>query len=407
MSATFVGFGFGPIQTGLLLFEALESGGFDRFVVAEVDQALVDAVRAAGNEVAINIAGRNGIRSRRLRPIELYNPRMPGDREAIESAISEARELGTAIPSVELYRSGGEASIAALLARGARPGRKRIVYTAENNNFAAEILAKAVQEHAPGVLFDDLQCLNTVVGKMSGVVSSPEEMKRLGLVPLVPGFGTCVLVEEFNRILISRITLTGFHREIRVFEEKDDLLPFEEAKLYGHNAVHALLGYLARLRGYEVMSRISEDEKLMGLGRRVFLEESGAALIRRHAATRDSLFTEAGFAAYAEDLMERMVNPWLFDRVDRIIRDPSRKLGWEDRFFGTMRLCLQAGVAPVGLTLGAAAAAEYALAEEKGRRKTPRAFLSRLWGETAGEPAREACLRLVEQAAPRLQEWRK
>src|SRR5271157_1158955 len=277
MSATFVGFGFGPIQIGLLLFEALESGGFDRFVVAEVDQALVDAVRDAGNEVAINIAGRTGIRSRLLRPIKLYNPRMPGDREAIESAISEARELGTAIPSVELYRSGGEASIAALLARGARPGRKRIVYTAENNNFAAEILAKAVQEHAPGVLFDDLQCLNTVVGKMSGVVSSPEEMKRLGLVPLVPGFGKCVLVEEFNRILISRITLAGFRRRIRVFEEKDDLLPFEEAKLYGHNAVHALLGYLARLRGYEVMSRISEDEKLMALGRRVFLEESGAA----------------------------------------------------------------------------------------------------------------------------------
>ena len=80
---------------------------------------------------------------------------------------------------------------------------------------------------------------------MSGVVSSAAEMRRLGLEPLVPGFEKCVLVEEFNRILISRITLPGFERRIQVFEEKDDLLPFEEAKLYGHNAVHALLGYLA------------------------------------------------------------------------------------------------------------------------------------------------------------------
>ena len=74
MSATFVGFGFGPIQTGLLLFEAVESGRFDRFVVAEVDQVLVDAVRAAGDEVAINIAGKDGIHTRRLSSIELFNP---------------------------------------------------------------------------------------------------------------------------------------------------------------------------------------------------------------------------------------------------------------------------------------------------------------------------------------------
>jgi mannitol-1-phosphate 5-dehydrogenase len=402
-----VGFGFGPIQTGLLLYEAVESGSFDRFVVAEVDQGLVDAVRSAGNEVAVNIAGKTGILSRRLRSIELYNPRVTGDRDAVVSAIAESEELGTAIPSVDFYSSGGESSIAAMLSRGARPGRKRIVYTAENNNFAAERLTQEIQKNAPGKPFDDLQCLNTVVGKMSGVVSSPVEMRRLGLAPLVPGFEKCVLVEEFNRILISRITLPGFRRKIRVFEEKDDLLPFEEAKLYGHNAVHALLGYIARLRGYDVMSMISEDASLMALARRVFLEESGAALIGRHSGTRDPLFTRAGFRAYAEDLVQRMVNPWLFDRVDRIIRDPARKLGWEDRLFGTMRLCLAAGIVPTGLALGAAAAAEFALSQEQGRGESPRTFLRRLWGENAREPERESCLQLVEQSAPRLQEWRK
>jgi hypothetical protein len=51
MGGTFVGFGFGPIQTGLMLCEAIESGGFERFVIAEVDQDLVDGVRAAGNEI--------------------------------------------------------------------------------------------------------------------------------------------------------------------------------------------------------------------------------------------------------------------------------------------------------------------------------------------------------------------
>jgi mannitol-1-phosphate 5-dehydrogenase len=406
MPATFVGFGFGPIQTGLLLFEAVGSGGFDRFVVAEVDQPLVDAVRAAGNEISVNIAGNDGIRTKRLGSIELYNPRVPSDQEAVLSAIADAGELGTAIPSVDLYSAGGDASVASLLARGARPGRQRIVYTAENNNYAAEILSDSIGQGAADTPRDNLQCLNTVVGKMSGVVSSAEEMKRLGLAPLVPGFGKCVLVEEFNRILISRITLPGFVRKIRVFEEKDDLLPFEEAKLYGHNAVHALLGSLARLRGYEVMSSIRSDEKLMGLGRRVFLEEAGAALISRHAGAAETLFTPAGWAAYADDLLQRMVNPWLFDRVERIIRDPARKLGWDDRFFGTMRLCLQAGISPRGLALGAAAAAELAMAQETSHDGSLRALLCRTWGAKVEERAREACIRLVEQAVPGLEEWR-
>ncbi len=407
MSATFVGFGFGPIQTGLLLFEAVESKRFDRFVVAEVDQVLVDAVRAAGNEVAINIAGKDGIHTRRLSSIELCNPRVAADREAVVSAIAESDELGTAIPSVDYYSAGGSASIAAMLARGARSSRSHIVYTAENNNFAAEILQEKIRSFAPGDELRNVQCLNTVVGKMSGVISSVEEMRRLGLAPLVPGFEKCVLVEEFNRILISRITLPGFERRIRVFEEKDDLLPFEEAKLYGHNAVHALLGYLARLRGYEAMSRIGDDPQLMALGRRVFIEESGAPLISRHEATGDPLFTESGYAAYADDLLERMVNPWLFDKVDRIIRDPARKLGWDDRLFGTMRLSMEAGITPVGIALGAAAATEFALSQEQSRGESYRSYLGRLWGDKAAGDVRETCLGLVEASIPRLEEWRK
>jgi len=406
MSATYVGFGFGPIQTGLLLFEAVQSGGFDRFVAAEVDPALVDAVRSAGSEVSVNIAGRDGIHTRRLPKVEILNPRIPEERKRIIQAISEADELGTAVPSVDLYAAGGEASISAMLAAGCRPGRQRIIYTAENNNYAAEILAERMHAAAGANGFPGTQILNTVVGKMSGVVSSPEEMKRLGLAPLVPGYGKCVLVEEFNRILISRITLPGFMRRIRVFQEKDDLLPFEEAKLYGHNAVHALLGYVARLRGYDVMSRIKGDAELLALGRKVFLEESGAALIRRHAAAGDPLFTAAGYSAYADDLLDRMVNPWLFDRVDRIIRDPARKLAWDDRLFGTMRRALEADISPAGMALGAAAAVEYAQGQAGGAADA-RALLQQLWGDKAGGPERDTCLRLVEEARPRLEAWRR
>ena len=42
----FTGFGFGPIQGGLFVKEAFQSGNFARIVVSEIDAELVDAVRA-------------------------------------------------------------------------------------------------------------------------------------------------------------------------------------------------------------------------------------------------------------------------------------------------------------------------------------------------------------------------
>ncbi len=401
-AGTFVGFGFGPIQTGLMLCEALESGSFERFVVAEVDQALVDAVRGNGDTVTINIAGETAIRRMSLPGVRLLNPRVGGDRKEIVAAIGSATELATAIPSVELYGAGGDASVAALLAEGAAGGRARVLYAAENNNYAAEILMQEIAGRAPRAAFPHLQALDTVIGKMSGLITTVEEMRQLGLAPLVPGLDKCVLVEEFNRILISRITLPGFTRGIRVFEEKDDLIPFEEAKLYGHNAVHALLGYLARLRGHRFMSSIREDSELRALGRRAFLQESGVAMVRRHGGTGDPLFTADGWGAYAEDLLQRMTNPFLHDDVERIIRDPRRKLGWSDRFFGTMRAALQAGIQPHSMALGAAAAASAAGIPPGKTRE----HLVALWGSEAAGEEREACLSLVEDAMTRLASWR-
>jgi mannitol-1-phosphate 5-dehydrogenase len=401
MGGTFVGFGFGPIQTGLMLFEAMESGSFSRFAIAEVDQGLVNAVRLAGDAISINIAGRDGIRTRRLSGIRLFNPRVTEDRKRLLSEIGDAAECATAIPSVDLYAAGGDASVAAALAEGASDGRRRIVYTAENNNYAAERLGEEIHKRVPGSQTPGLQLLNTVIGKMSGVISTKDEMRRLGLAPLVPGFDKCVLVEEFNRILISPVTLPGFTRGIRVFEEKDDLLPFEEAKLYGHNAIHALLGFMARLRGCEVMSGIREDPDLMALGRRAFIEESGAALIGKHAATGDPLFTADGFQAYADDLLERMTNPFLHDKVERIIRDPQRKMGWNDRLFGTMRLCISQGIRPEAMALGAAAACALDPSASP-----PREILTRAWGAEAAGKEREECLTLVEQATRQLATWR-
>lgn len=370
----FIGFGFGAIQSGLFLFEAFRSGQFDRLTVAEVRQDVVDAVRRADGRYQVNVAATDGIHVHEISGVEMVNPQAEADRETLLNALIEADEIATALPSVAFF-DRGKPSVAGWLTAAFRERLRRgqnrpvVIYTAENNNHAAEtlqqIVFQALKKEERDTLANSVQFLNTVIGKMSGVVTDETQIREDRLAPVTPGAVSAFLVEEFNRILITRITLPGFRRGIEVFQEKDDLMPFEEAKLYGHNATHALLGFLGHRRGHRFMSDVAQDADLMALAREAFIEESGAALIKRHSGI-DPLFTPDGYIAYADDLLIRMGNPWLRDQVERVIRDPRRKLGWDDRLVGTIRLALAAGIRPRRYAQGVAAALDYLRSQEPG-----------------------------------------
>lgn len=352
---TYVGFGFGAIQSGLLLYEAFQSGAFSRLVVAEVVPEVVDAIRADGG-YWVNVATADGIEQHHVDGVEVYNPTVPEDAQKLVEALAEAQEIGTALPSVDFF-TRGDPSVADLLRKAFIRKMKEpdlphaVVYTAENHNHAAEALDDAI-----GLgLTKRVQFLNTVVGKMSGVVTDSNQIAEDGLARVTPALNRAFLVEEFNRILIDKIQLPGFQRGIDVFEEKDELLPFEEAKLYGHNAVHALIGYLAYEKGCHTMSEVTAFPSILEAARSAFIDESGAALVKKYAGL-DPLFSEKGFRTYAEDLLVRMMNPYLQDQVERVIRDPGRKLGWNDRLIGAMRLVSSQGFSPVHFAEGARAA---------------------------------------------------
>ncbi len=414
---TYVGFGFGAIQAGLCLYEASISGAFDRLVVAEVMPDVVDAVRRAGGGYRVNIAHADRIEQAAIGPIEIQNPAVEADRQQLVSAIAGAAEIGTAVPSVKFYTSAGDGSLHRILAAGLREkarvgGPRAVVYAAENHNEAAEILAAAVLAEIPpaeaAAVRRRVRFLNTVIGKMSGVVADPAELADRGLAPIAPGLPRAFLVEAFNRILISQIRFPGSHfrRGIAIFAEKPDLLPFEEAKLYGHNATHALAAYLAMIAGVARIADLRAIPGMMPFLRAAFIEESGAALIRKHGG-KDPLFTPAGYTAYADDLLARMTNPHLGDTAERVGRDPQRKLGWDDRLIGTIRVALQQGVAPTRYAIGAAAALATlhpALLDSDG---AVAERLSVLWEEAAPDPREQAAVvAQVEAGLQTLQRWR-
>lgn len=387
---TYVGFGLGPIQAGLYLHEAMQSGAFARLVVAYRRPGTIAAIRAAGGMLNVNVAGSDGIEPTAVGPVEVFDVGVAADRERLVEAIDHASELSTAVSSVHDYASAQPGSIHRLLARGLRSraarGERSVVYASENKPNAAALLAGHVAaelgERERARVSRCVCFADTVIGKMSRTVADPREIERLGLAPVAPTTERAFLVESYREVMMSRVRFrhgsrpaarvprggraedhaATFTRALACFEEKDDLVPFEEAKLYGHNATHAIAAYLGWQVGATYLTELAHVPGFLRFLRHAALDESGAALRRRHAGT-DPMFTRSGYESFSDRLIERMLNPHLEDTVQRVGRDPRRKLGWDDRLVGTMRIALQAGIEPVRHALGAAAALEYAEAE--------------------------------------------
>ena len=382
MDRTFVGFGFGAIQGGLFLPEAFGSGNFSRLVVAEIDTEIVAALRDFGGYYSCNAAGATAKETIHVKGVEIFNPLVKDDRTAIVQAIAEASELATALSSFTLY-DAGEASVAKLLAQGLAEKLKDdslpdcVVYAAENDTRAAAWLREACQSYNATGFGGRVQFLETVIGKMSSVVTDPNRISNESLASIVPGLNRAFLVEAFKSIFVDQVTLPNFERGLSAFIEKPNLAPFAAAKIYGHNAIHALLGYLAHEKGLRYMHEASKHKSMMDFAREAFLNESGVGLRHKYAAANDELFTEERFKVYAEDLLARMVNPFLRDPVERVIRDPARKLGWNDRLIGSMLLADEAGVVPERLARGASIALDL-LCQEKGC-KDRSTLLDELW----------------------------
>jgi len=407
LKKTFLGFGLGAIQSGLMLMEAVKSGNFERFVILEVNEKLVEEIRSNDNSIVLNTATNNGIIKFHISTLEIYNPTDPNDLNEIKNAIFNADEMATAIPSVDLYNIGGENSIARLLAKNININKQQILYASENNNYAAEILLNRIKLYTTTDSLKIFQILNTVIGKMSGVIQDEKTIKELELERITPESSSAILVEEFNHIIISKISLPGFSKGIEVFVEKEELLPFEEAKLFGHNAVHSMLGFLAYLRKYSYMSEIKNDKELWNYGETAFQKESGAFLLKKYKNLDEPLFTEKGFAFYGSDLLDRMTNPYLKDEVQRICRDPLRKLGYDDRLVGTMREALKQEVVASTLAKGVIGGLCFIINEKieigapipasisEFSKDNIVTILSHIWKETEDDGLKEKCLEII------------
>jgi mannitol-1-phosphate 5-dehydrogenase len=364
--STFLGIGAGPIQTGIFVRGA-SRGGFDRIVLADVDQELIQAVRVS-TSITANTACRDSVRTDTYSNVEIYNPGDSADLEILKKVAAEALAICTALPSTAFYKH-----VAPWLtpAFASAPHKTRYVYTAENSTTAADDLRQAVGT------FPNTYYLDTVIGKMSKVFTASES----DLPTLSPGLNRGHLVEEFNDIYTSsapgirQVTIEGLY-------PKETLEPFEEAKLYGHNTTHYMLAILASQRDCQYMDEAAKHSDLIGLTTRVLIEECGSALCKKYTGD-DPFFHSENFRNFAVVLVERMTSPTLRDSIERVVRDPQRKLSWNDRMIGAVRLCQSQGIQPANLLGAVAVAARSCFGPDC---PAVAAGLTRLW---TGAPKKE------------------
>lgn len=128
--------------------------------------------------------------------------------------------------------------------------------------------------------------------------------------------------------------------------------PFEPTiyrKLFMYNMAHSVISYLGFLVGKKYLCDALANPSIRFVSY-CALSESARALSREHSISLDKLL------AYADELLLRFENPPLGITVARTGMDPVRKLSRGDRLIGAAMICRKWGVAPVYISLGAAAA---------------------------------------------------
>lgn len=161
-----------------------------------------------------------------------------------------------------------------------------------------------------------------------------------------------VTVESFSEWIVDEQQFKGEIPDISGMEKTDNLMAFVERKLFTLNTGHCVTAYLGCLKGHRTIREAIEDPEIYADVKQA-MRESGEVLIRRYGFAPDM------HNAYIEKILSRFANPYLVDEVDRVGRQPLRKLGANDRLVKPLLGTIEYGTENKTLLKGIAAALKY------------------------------------------------
>ena len=166
-----------------------------------------------------------------------------------------------------------------------------------------------------------------------------------------------VTVETFSEWIVDKTQFKGDLPAIPGMELTDNLMAFVERKLFTLNTGHAITAYLGQLAVHQTILYAILDPAVRSVVKGA-MQESGAVLIKRYG------FDAEKHAAYIEKILTRFENPYLKDDVERVGRQPLRKLSAGDRLIKPTLGTLEYQLPHTNLVKGIAAAMRYRSAQD-------------------------------------------
>jgi mannitol-1-phosphate 5-dehydrogenase len=328
-----VHFGAGNIGrgfVGLLLHRA----GYQVVFVDVVDE-LIDALNRTPSYLVKEV----GLESREERVDNYRAINSRGDEPAAVAEIASADIVTTAVgPTVLKFVAP---VIAAGLRRRPDGAAPLAVMACENAINATNVLAEHIRAAVPEDEWPAVAAravfANTAVDR---------------IVPAQSTDGLDVTVETYFEWAIERPPFGGDEPSIPDATWVGDLAPYIERKLFTVNTGHAATAYHGFVRGIKKLSDALADDTVRAAVTGV-LDETRQLLVAKHD------FTAEAQQAYVDKILQRFANPYLPDTVDRVGRQPLRKLSRSERLIGPAAELAERGVRPQHLLATVEAALSF------------------------------------------------
>lgn len=331
-----VHFGAGKIGRGFIA-ELLHDSGYE-IIFADVVDALVDLINEK-KEYPLFLIEKN-YEKKVIDHVLAYSTIK--EEQKVIDAIGEAKLLTTSVMATNL------AKIAPTIAKGLKKRfdenkDKMTVMACENAIMGTDILKKELEN--TGIITKE-QLDQTAVFPNTAVDRMVFDGEHDGEKGIEIGKDYELAIEK-NKLIDPE------NEPIKGAEYVEDLEMYLQRKIYIINGGHALTGYVGYHYGLKTVQDVIHNDE-------VFKEVKGAMLESAAALEKKYGFTHESLVKYMQSMMiERFTAPGVCDPIQRVAREPMRKLSSNDRILGPAFACEEFGLDNTYLLRGAAYAFSY------------------------------------------------
>lgn len=205
------------------------------------------------------------------------------------------------------------------------------------------------------VLENDIKCVDVLKAKLnksdniffgipdviSSNTASKEIKKKYGKKSIITEDGICYIEKKLEHFFDKAI----FLNEKKIYDQWI-------CKLYLHNTVHCILAYLGHIVGLKYIHEIANlkfSKKLLN----ICFSELSKLLLQKYKIDLKTI------KYYSKKELSRFTNKLLFDPIDRVAREPFRKLKIDERLIGAANKCISNGIYPKSIAFGIFCAFNY------------------------------------------------